>query len=210
MTEETLLTGGQETTQPAGEQQPGAAPQGNAPDAKPKGDAQPAGDGQPPQDGETPKEAAVPEKYEVQLPEGVALDDEIFGEFSEFAKGKKLSNEDVQKHVDFAVKLQGKWLKAQTDAWQQVQVDWVKAAKNDPEYGGAKFTENLVAANKVLSSLGEPELAGALKATGMANHPALFRALVKLSKQIAPDKFVAGGTPATVEKSLADRLFPDN
>lgn len=216
MSDQNLLTGGQDTTQTGGEQQqPGGKPQGDTtqqpqggqPNAQPQGGdkgQQPNGDGK--QDDQ--QQPVVPEKYEIKLPEGVALDDEIFGEFSEYAKGKKLTQEDVQQHVDFAVKLQQKWLGAQQEAWKKVTEQWVTEAKNDPDFGGAKFNENLAAANQLLTAIGEPGLVDDLAQTGMANNPRLFRALVKLSKHVTPDKFVTGAAPVAGEKSLAERMYP--
>lgn len=219
MTDENLLNGGQGSTNTDGGQQgagngangaQGAQGQQGAGDGAAAGQATgAAGEGQGNKAGAEGEKGApvVPEKYEIQLPEGVALDDEIFGEFSEFAKGKKLTQEDVQEHVNFAVKLQQKWASSQMEAWKKVNTEWVTAAKNDKDFGGAKFTESLAAANNLLASLNEPELVAALQQTGMANHPAMFRALVKLSKHVTPDKFVGGGSPAPAERSIADRLF---
>lgn len=148
----------------------------------------------------------VPEKYEVQLPDGVDLDAEAFGEFSTVAKDLKLSNEAAQKLTDVVVKMQQK----QAETFAKTVKGWVDQSKADKEIGGDAFDENLATARKAREHFGSEELNTYLDATGLGNHPGMIKMLFKVGQLLKETQFHSGGERGALpESSLAKRLYPN-
>src|SRR5699024_3254227 len=78
------------------------------------------------------------------------------------------------------------------------------------EIGGAKFDENLAAAEQAVKALATPELKELLDNTGLGNHPEMVRLFVKLSPLVREDQGLStGGTRGGESKSRADLLYGD-
>ncbi len=87
-----------------------------------------------------------------------------------------------------------------------MQQAWADASRSDKEFGGDKLNESLAVAKQALDTYGDAELKSLLHSSGLGNHPALIRLLVKTGKTLATDAVVTGRAPAG-GKSLADRLY---
>lgn len=99
---------------------------------------------------------------------------------------------------------------ALTAAEKTQREGWVNAAKTDPEFGGAKFAESLVTANKTLDAVSTPAFVTALKASGFANHPEMIRMLLKFHSMVGEEKLLASGAGAGQgQKSAAQVLYPN-
>lgn len=222
MTDETLMTTGQESTD-AGTQQEapastegttppadeGASTQQQAPDATDTqtADTQPEGDQDQGDAGDQAPEGA-PEKYEFEGPEGSALDDQVIGKFSEVAKELNLSQDAAQKILSsVAPVIQAR----QAEAIQEARNAWLSDAKADQEFGGEKLAENLSVAKKALDAFGTPELRSLLNETGLGNHPEMIRVLFRAGKAISEDRFVPaqGSGGPTGGKDFAKSLYPE-
>jgi hypothetical protein len=153
------------------------------------------------------KPAGAPESYEFTHPEGASLDDTGIAAFSEFAKGQNLTQEAAQKLLDSLAPA----MAASAQARHTAQLtEWADTSKADPEFGGAKFDENLAIADKALTTFGKPEFVEFLKSTGLANHPEMIRTFLAVGKQISETRLVVGGSgPHGENKSAAQRLFPN-
>lgn len=154
--------------------------------------------------GETKPEDGAAVEYKFEAPEGVEFDAEVLGEFTEFAKGKKLSQEDAQQLVGFAAKMAEKQHAAHV---QQVQA-WGEEAKADTEFGGAKFDENLGFAKAARDKFGSEKLTELLQVTGLGNHPEVIRFFWKVGKATGTDSFVPAPA-ASAGASAAQTLYPN-
>lgn len=187
-------TGG-DTTQP-GEQQ--ASQQGAANPAA--GAAQDAGKGQQSSEGAT----GEPE-YVFDMPEGIEIDSGTVTEFTALAKELNISPDAAKRIVDLEVKR----VQTQIDAHNATIAEWATQTQNDPEIGGAKFTENVALARTAIDTFGSPALKQLLNETGFGNHPEIVKLAVKVGKAISEDRFVKGEQrPANTDEARAQSMFP--
>lgn len=178
----------------AGQGAPATASADNPPaaDAKPEGD-KPAGDDK-------------PTDYEpFQLPEGMAADEELLGEFKATAKELGLSQEGAQKLAS----LQAKFVSKQAEAMANARAQWAEQSKTDKEIGGEALSENLGVAKKALETFATPELRQLLNESGLGNHPEVIRTFVRVGKAISEDGRVVSGSKAATSSDPAKRLFPN-
>mgnify|MGYP000010478081 CR=1 FL=1 len=131
--------------------------------------------------------------YDFKVPEGVELDTAMADEFKALAKDAKLPADTAQKVVDLAIKRE----QHRAQAFAKQVEDWRKQVEADPELGKE---ENLAAARNFVNTFGDDELKGLLNSTGMGNHPAVVRAMLKASKATSEDRFVAGKSDAEPAK----------
>jgi hypothetical protein len=151
----------------------------------------------------------------LNLPEGMEKN-EVYDEFTNFAKEAGFKHGDAQKLLDLSAKA----MKANADAiygaWHKQQTDWLAAIKADPELGpnleGLRQTFARVADNRELS---DPEFRQALDFTGAGTHPAVVRTLTRWAKALSEGGLVAGspasrdrqGATTTDTRSPAERVY---
>ena len=144
------------------------------------------------------------------MPEGVELDSALLTEATPLFKELGLNQEQAQKLVDFQAKQVKASSESQVDAFNQLMNDWQEQSKNDKEFGGDKFEENVGIARLAIDKFGTPELKQLLEEHGVGNHPEVIRFMVKVGKLTAED--VPGGTTTATSKAQ-DRvslLYPND
>ena len=144
------------------------------------------------------------------MPEGVELDSALLTEAAPLFKELGLNQDQAQKLVDFQAKQAKASSESQVDAFNQLMNDWQGQSKNDKEFGGDKFEENVGIARSAIDKFGTPELKQLLEEHGVGNHPEVIRFMVKVGKLTAED--VPGGTTTPTSKSQ-DRvslLYPND
>jgi len=155
------------------------------------------------------KSDGAPEEYEeFKIPEGMEFDKERAEKFGEVAKSLELDQEGAQKLVDLYSEAVKETAQAQADFWADTQAEWRKAAETDPEFGGAKFKENVATAKRALNHFGDNELSELADSYGIGNHPAFIRLLYNVGKAMSEDNFAVGGAAGT-QPDPAKVLFPD-
>lgn len=154
------------------------------------------------EDGE--KSEGPPEKYEFTMPDGMALDEALAEKVDPVLRELNLTNEQANKLAATFAEYRASEAQRQTDAYAQQVEDWGKAAKDDKEFGGAKFDENVAHAQKFLATFGTPELK-ALLADGLGNHPELIRVCARAGKALQEDGGIVG--KSTTQKSTASLMF---
>lgn len=111
------------------------------------------------------------------------------------------------------VALQEQTMKAASEAnsalWNGMQDTWRQEVAADPVIGGTKQQETLGAISKLVDQFGTPELRQAFDLTGAGNNPHVIRFLAKVAKELGEPGRVISGAPSVPEKSLAERLFPN-
>lgn len=165
-----------------------------------------AADGEKPAPDDKPDERyGAPEAYaDFTLPEGVALDATLMGEFAPVLKELNLSQAAAQKVIDFAPKLISQTVEGIKAQLADEARGWHDAARGDKEIGGAKMAETLAVANKAFAKFGTPELKAFLASRGLNAHPELIRAFYRAGKAISEDSFVAGGASVSRAKPFYD------
>lgn len=147
-----------------------------------------------------PAKPAAPDTYQpFSLPEGMALDQAALDQFTPVARELGLTQEQAQKLVGLYA---GQIQQAQElagQAWQQQRREWQTAARRDPEFGGAKFDENLALAKRALDQFGGPELIEALNVTGAGDHPAVLKMFAAVARATGDHKLVSPGASAGPE-----------
>ena len=142
-------------------------------------------------------EDGAPEAYaDFSAPEGLELDAALVEEASPLFKEMNLSQENAQKLVDLYAKQIQASQDSQLESFENLRNEWAESSKNDPEFGGDKFEENVKQANSLINKFGTPELKKFLDESGAGNHPEMIRIFHKLQVQFSQD-VPEGGTRST-------------
>jgi len=155
------------------------------------------------------KDGAPATYADFKLPEGMDMDQEALEAAMPLFKEMKASQETAQKVVNVASQMVEKVLAKQQTAWTDRVAEWTKDAENDDEYGKASYDKSIMIARSAMRTVGGPNLAKALEETGTGNHPELIRVFYRLGKAIGEDGLDFGSVNSGGQKSLADRLFPN-
>lgn len=142
------------------------------------------------------------------MPEGVELDSAMLTEATPLFKELGLNQEQAQKLVDFQAKQAKASSESQVDAFNQLMNDWKDQAKNDKEFGGDKFEENVGIARSAIDKFGTPGLKQLLEEHGVGNHPEVIRFMVKVGKLTAEDVPGATTTPTSKAQDRVSILYP--
>lgn len=153
----------------------------------------------------------VPEKYELKMPEGSPLDKEALARVESYAKANKLSNEEAQKLLEVENTAVKTYAEKQQTQLETLKNTWAEESKNDKEFGGQAFPQNVELSRRVVEKFGSPAFKTALNETGLGNHPELIRMLSRIGKAIGEDELVIGKTVAGKETPTdpAKKLFPN-
>lgn len=155
----------------------------------------------------------VPEdgKYDLTMPDGVELDQELLDELGPEFKELGLTNAQAQKLADKFIAKQQARAKAQGEDWAKTISDWADKAKADEEIGGAKWDDTVKAASGVVNRFGTPELKEYLNASGGGNHPEMIRFMAKVGALIGEDNPAISENPGgKVKQDTASILYPDD
>lgn len=165
---------------------------------------------------ETPAESAAPkgapEKYELKAPESYPLDEARLQSFEGLARELGLTQEGAQKLIEFAAD----GSKVDPEAVKQAQIEernqrvetWVGELKADKDFG-KDFDGNVKVAQKALADFGDPALSAFLKETGLGSHPGLVQFFHRVGKGMGEGSVHKTSTDQPVERSLADRMYPN-
>lgn len=140
------------------------------------------------------------------LPEGIEVDQELFGQVKEIAGKHKLPTEAVQELVDAYAKRVTDSDNALKNQWTQVEEGWKKDAKADPEIGGDKFDTSVEVAKRAIAKFGTPALKEALEQTRMGNHPEMIRFFTRIGQKVTEDGSFDVGSGAG-QRTRGDVLF---
>ncbi|MEX0758018.1 MAG: hypothetical protein WD100_00435 [Tistlia sp.] len=175
------------------------------PDVEPEADPAPA-----------PEQASVPERYELAMPEGMALDEAMLSEFTPVARALGLDNEQAQSLADAYARRMQAMAAGRLEGWNRESDRLAEAVLADPEIGGGEsaFAAKRTVMKRGLAALGDRELARAIEEGRPIhpNSPGLLRALYRLGRAAREDGFAEGGLAApgaaTGPQSWARSLYP--
>lgn len=153
----------------------------------------------------------APESYsDFTLPEGVELDAALLEKAAPIFKELGLSQDAAQKLVDFQAGLVKEGEQSQTDAFNNLIEGWQDESKNDKEFGGDKFDENIGIAKLAIDKFGTPEFKQLMEDHGVGNHPEMIRFMLKIGTLLKED--VPGGFSAATseKKDRISTLYPND
>jgi len=136
--------------------------------------------------------------------------------FLEVVSGHKLGEEAVKALVAYDQSRMKSAEEATLADWENVQTGWKSELEKDSLLtGGDGYEKNLARIATVIKDYGGQvqengmnELQEALNVTGMGNHPAMGRFMMRLVEALPKEGAPAGGNPPGSEKSPAEVLFP--
>lgn len=152
-----------------------------------------------------------PDTYaDFAMPDGVTLDESTLAEATPIFKELRLNQEQAQKLIDvYAAQVQA-GSQAQIDNFNQLMSDWRDKSKNDSEFGGDKFEENVKVAQSAINKYGTPELKQLLEDHGVGNHPEVVRFMVRVGKTLKEDVPGSSGTASSKAEDRVSLLYPNS
>lgn len=156
-----------------------------------------------------------PESYDykdIKLPEGMLLDEQMSGKFSEYASKLNLSQKGANDIMAMAVELTERTQKQTVEAMgklQEAKIEGYKVLLNrDSEVGGAKLKESVETANIAYDGFfKDEELRVLLAEAGLTVHPKFIKALKAIGCQMKDDTILTGGQAAG-KRNREDVLYP--
>ena len=157
-----------------------------------------------------------PENYDykdVKLPEGMQLDENLTGKFSEYASKLNLSQKSANEMMAMAVELTEQTQKQVVEAMGKLQEQKIEGYKillnQDKEVGGAKLKESIATANVAYDGFFKDEgLRELLAEAGLTVHPKFIKALKSIGREMEQDRVHVGNQAAVDTRSREDILYP--
>ena len=137
----------------------------------------------------------------------MVVDKEVLAEFVTLAKTLKLDSEQAQNIIDLQVKL----AKKSSDDFDIQRAEWVKASKEDADYGLDNFPQSQEHAKRAMQKFGNDSLKTLLDDSGFGDHTDVFKLFVNIGRAMGEDSFVdgKGNLGDTSDKHAADVMFDD-
>lgn len=189
-------------TPPSGEQDPAA---GGEPAVGPEGEP-PAG-GESDGDGEGGDNSV--DFANLEMPDGMVLDDAAVEQFGSVIKELGLNQEQTQKMATAYAQLQQAKAQEAGEAFSQQLDHWYEQSATDKEFGGDKFEQSAKLAVQAVEKFGGPELKQVLEDTGLGNHPEVIRFMYRVGKAVSEDNPGSGGNGPTEKRDRASVLYPE-
>ncbi len=134
--------------------------------------------------------------YEYEKPEYISkenFDQKGLDEFKDFAKKNNIPDHVFKQLLDTYFQKMNTFATSQAELQKQSSLEaqqlranqqqaWRKELKADVEIGGANFKQNALYAQKAIDAYGGEPLAKVLQDHGLANHPVLVKAFVKIGR----------------------------
>lgn len=148
----------------------------------------------------------APDNYDfknVEIPEGMQLDEELTKEFSTVAKEMNLSQTKADKFMTMGVKLAEKIQNKMLNSYNEQINSYATMLNTDPEIGGAKLQQSLADANIAYKQFVPDDAAKLLSDTGLNKHPAIVKVFMNIGKQMKNDTVRQTGN-VTKERTASD------
>lgn len=149
----------------------------------------------------------APENYDLKLPEGMTVSQEVTGKFTELAKKHGLSQDAAQ---DLYSEISPLMAQHQAAVLTNIDAQWQEQTRSDQEFGGEKLDENVAVAARAIDTFGSPELKELLNKSRLGNHPEVVRFAYRVGKAISEDTLVPNkqNKPGE-ERNPAKVMFPN-
>lgn len=145
---------------------------------------------------------------DIKFPEGMTVSDGQSKSFLEVLNNREMTPaQQAQALVDLQAQVAKEASETGSQAWTNLQTEWVNEVKADKDIGGANLTPALESIGKLVDQFGTPELRAVMDLTGAGNNVHVIKFLNNISKQLTEGGAVFGAPPTT-EQSVADLLYP--
>lgn len=145
---------------------------------------------------------------DVSLPEGVALDTTALEAFEPLLKEFDVSTEQAQSFADAYLRVQESRYVEANKAIESERNQHAQALKEDPEFGGDNFDNNMKHVALAVKNPEGQELAKVMLDYGLDNHPSFIKYLASIGQNLREDSIIGGGSRAAGGIRAADALFP--
>ncbi len=156
---------------------------------------------------EKAKEAGLVTAEDLQLPEGMVVNEGIQEKFLAIVNDKDMKPGEKAQAM---ISLQQDLYTAQAEAHQEQVTAWEKEVGEDKEIigdTGDKMDENLAIAKKGMDALKVEGLSELLKTTGLGSHPLVVKAFFRIGNSISEDSFRAGGLGGKTGPKSTKEIF---
>lgn len=113
--------------------------------------------------------------------------------FKALAAAEGLDDAKQSKLAEFYQGIRADEAAAQETEFQQMKQGWREELRNDKAIGGHNFDASIATADKGIRWAGGEDLSRILESTGLAHHPTIVKAFLKLGRALSEDS-VAGTT----------------
>jgi hypothetical protein len=169
-----------------------------------------------PADPKVPVEAPA---YVINIPEGETVDQGRLDAYTGALKEAALTQAQADKLTPFLLGQMKAIQEQQLTAWADTTKAWRESVVSDPEIGGAKLRDTMVAAARARDQYGSPEFKALLADNnlGIGNHPAIVRFLASVGRGMGEDLRGAdrqSGQPQVSSRdksagAVGARMFPN-
>lgn len=141
----------------------------------------------------------APINYDVTLPEGYFLSDDMRAQFTKVAQECGLSNDAANKLINLHVQQMEAAAREQASGIADKAADFERLSRQDSEIGGAHFETSLKTAKAALNQFGTAALADVLNQSGLGNHPEMIRLFARIGKAMGEGHY-AGSKETVTER----------
>lgn len=158
-----------------------------------------------------------PETYDykdVQLPDGMKLNEEMTAKFNDFAKKTNMSQKSANECMQLAVEHTNSIFRQVEEANNFVREEniqkWDKLCDADDALKGQKYDDAVRIANMAMEKLipKDSDFKDELKKSGLNHHPVLIKAFKQLGEFMLPTE-IKRATSSPKEKSTAEIFYPE-
>lgn len=160
-----------------------------------------------------------PEAYttdDIELPEGVELDQDLMKSFTEKAEKLNLSQKGYNEFIKYGIDILQKSQSQMQEAFKQQEVakinGYKRAALADKEIGGSVANIDKACKEAILAydRFASDELKQVLGDTGLEYHPAVIKLFRDISSQMQDDTFKGNSdNKAELKGDVAARMYPN-
>lgn len=162
-------------------------------------------------EGDTSPEAPLAEPLtadDISIPEGLEIPEELRDEFLGIVNdAEKTPKERAQALIDLQAKAAEQASETASQQFADQQRQWQDEVKNDPELGGAKFTQTLGGIQRLVDQFGNDDFVQAMATTGAGNNIHVVRFFHQLAQRFNEGGPISG-SPASTAEDAASRMFP--
>jgi hypothetical protein len=118
-----------------------------------------------------------------------------------------LNQEQAQKLVDLQAEMVKEGERGQAEAFNQLKQEWETNSRNDKEFGGEKFDENVGIAKLAMDKFGTDALKDLMHDHAVGNHPEMIRFMWNIGKLLKEDVPGGIGGATSEKKSRTEVLY---
>lgn len=160
------------------------------------------------------QEVAAPEfvpltATDITFPEGMAVADADRDSFLGILNNREMTpSQQAQALVDLQAQVAQQASEAGSQAWTDMQDQWVNEVRSDPDVGGQRFDTSITNIGKLIDEFGSDELRAVMDITGAGNNVHVIKFLANVASRLTEGTQISNGSPVKTEASIAETLYP--